>query len=102
MSGELFVGVIGYHIARVLAKALADLQSFYPALDCRIRLKTLCGRDREARDEIARVLGFMSTTDRWQTLVEDPEIDLVLNGAPNYMHAPRWVFCTTRMDPSTS
>ena len=76
MSGELFVGVIGYHIARVLAKALVDLKSFYPSLDCRIRLKTLCGRDKGARDEIARALGFQSTTDRWQTLVEDPEIYL--------------------------
>jgi predicted dehydrogenase len=87
VGSELFVGVIGYHIARVLAKALVDLQPFYPALDCRIRLKTLCGRDREARDRTARALGFQSTTDRWQTLVEDPEIDLVLNGAPNYLHA---------------
>jgi predicted dehydrogenase len=87
MPGELTVGVIGYHIARVLAKALLDLPLLYPSLGSRIRLKTLCGRDRGAVTEAASALGFEGSTDRWQALVEDPEIDLLLNGAPNYLHA---------------
>jgi predicted dehydrogenase len=87
MGIELTVGVIGYHIARVLAKALIDLPRLYPALDCRIRLKTLCGRDRKARRETASALGFQNTTEQWQAAVEDPEINLLVNGAPNYLHA---------------
>ncbi len=87
MSVELTVGVVGYRIARVLTRALLDVPRLYPALDCRIRLKTLCGRNEQEVRRTASALGFEGSTDRWQDLVEDEEIDLLVNGAPNNLHA---------------
>ncbi|UCF99664.1 MAG: Gfo/Idh/MocA family oxidoreductase [Spirochaetaceae bacterium] len=102
MACEISVGVIGYHIARVLAKTLIDIPRLYPELNCSVRLKTLCGRNLGLLKTVARAYGFHDYTVHWQELAEDPEIDLLINGAPNFLHtepciaaldADKHVFC---------
>ena len=87
MSFELNAGVIGYHISATLTNALISIARLYPELDCRIHLKTLCGRNRELTGRLAGAFGFRKATSRWQEIVEDPEIDILINGGPNHLHA---------------
>jgi predicted dehydrogenase len=87
MAFTLTAGIIGYHISATLAKSLLSLPRLYPELNCQIRLKSLCGRNREAVRAAAQTFGFERSTDRWQELVEDPDIDLLINGGPNFLHA---------------
>jgi predicted dehydrogenase len=87
MCFELNVGVIGYHISSTLVNALISIPRLYPDLGCRIHLKSLCGRNRELTGQMASAFGFQKTTTSWQELIEDPEIDLLINGGPNYLHA---------------
>lgn len=82
----LTVGVIGYHISATLIKFLYNLPCLYPDLECEIRLKTLCGRNREFVRSLAQSFGFRRTATEWRELVEDREINLLVNGGPNYLH----------------
>jgi predicted dehydrogenase len=109
VSMKITVGVIGYNITRLLIRSLASLPYLFPELDCDIRLKTICGRNEKAVARVATSWGFKKTTREWRELTEDPEIDLVINGAPNYLHADpcisalesgKHVFCEKPMAPT--
>ena len=84
---KIVVGVIGYNITRMLIRSLVSLPYLFPNLGCDIRLKTICGRNEETLANIAVPWHFEKTTSEWRELIEDPEINLIVNGAPNYLHA---------------
>jgi predicted dehydrogenase len=65
-------------------------------------LVSLCGRDREAAEAVARRYGWARVTTDWREQVADAEVGLFDNGGPNWLHAEptiaaaragRQVFC---------
>lgn len=84
---DLVVGAIGYGITRTLVESLLRVPRFEGASTVRVRLKSLCGRNREAVEAAARQLGFERSTPKWEEVATDPEINLLINGAPNHLHA---------------
>jgi predicted dehydrogenase len=71
-----------------------------------VSIDAVCNRTRESSERTAAELGIPRVHERWQDLVEDPELDAVLIGTWPYMHCPctvaalragRHVLCEARM-----
>lgn len=99
---RLTVGVIGYGISRTLLTSLMSIPQIYSELKCDIRLKTICGRNQQAAEITARSFDFQKSTGNWIDIIEDPQINLLINAGPNYLHpepciqaleAGKHVFC---------
>ena len=82
------VGMLGYEF---MGKAHANAYRTLPYMvwppPMVPRLVAVAGRNAERVDEAAERYGFSRGTTDWRELVEDPEIDLFDNAAPNAMHA---------------
>jgi predicted dehydrogenase len=84
----LRVGVLGYTgVARAHLAALRRQAEIFPDAPASLRLVALCGRTRDAVDAAARRFGAERAVTEWQALVEDPGVDVVINAAPNALHA---------------
>jgi predicted dehydrogenase len=90
---QLTVGVIGYGISRTLLTCLLNASRLSPELQCSIRLKTLCGRNLVAARPVSDAFGFEKCTDRWEEIVSDPDINLLVNGGANRIHAEPSIRC---------
>jgi predicted dehydrogenase len=88
MAGEsIGVGFIGSgFMGRAHGHALHTINHIAP-LDKRIRLVAIAGRRPERVETIARQLGFERSTTSWEAVVEDPDVDVVANLAPDHLHA---------------
>jgi predicted dehydrogenase len=85
---ELVVGVVGSGwIVRAHTHALHTLNHL-SSLPARIRIKWIYGRRAEKMAALAAALDIERSTTDWQVLVEDPEVDIVLNGGAHPLHAP--------------
>ena len=85
---SLGIGVVGTAwITRAHAHALHTVNHIAP-LSHEIRLVTMYGRRQEAAQRLATDFGFRRWTTNWETLVEDPEVDVVANLATNVLHEP--------------
>jgi predicted dehydrogenase len=89
MSGDTIgVGLIGYSwIARAHVHALESINHIDP-LPRRIRLVSIAGRTPDRVAEAAARYGFARWTTSWESLVDDPEVDVVGVLATNDLHAP--------------
>ena len=84
----LGVAVLGYTgVARAHLTALHRHAELFPDAPAPVRLVALCGRTRDAVEEAARRYGAERATTEWQTLVDDPAVDVLINAAPNDLHA---------------
>jgi predicted dehydrogenase len=68
-------------IQRVHARAVVD----HP----RATLVAAANWRRESLEQFAREFSVPRITTRWESLVEDPEVDAVVVGTPNALHAPQ-------------
>ena len=84
----LGVGILGYSgVAKAHLNALKKLPySFWPS-PVRLRLVGIGGRTPAAVEAAAARYGFEYATTDWRRIVEDPEVDLFINCAPNDAHA---------------
>jgi predicted dehydrogenase len=82
----LVVGLVGYNfMGKAHSNAWRQISRFFD-LTAGIRLKTICGRDRDAVSKAAGRLGWESFVTDWHWMVDDPEIDIVDICTPNDSH----------------
>jgi predicted dehydrogenase len=80
--------VLGYTgVARAHLAALRRQTELFPEAPASLRLVALCGRTRGAVEDAARRYGAKRAVTEWQALVDDPDVDVVINAAPNALHA---------------
>lgn len=53
-----------------------------------VELTAVVNRSRESGERVAREFGIRKVYERWEDLVQDPEIDAVVIGAWPYLHEP--------------
>ena len=84
----LSVGILGYAgVARAHLNALKKLPYIFWSTPVRFRLVGVAGRSTSGVEEAARRYGFEYGVTDWRRVVEDPQIDLLINCAPNDSHA---------------
>jgi predicted dehydrogenase len=81
------VGFVGSGwMARTHGHALHTINHVAP-LPKRVRLVAIAGRRPERVERLGRLLDFERWTTSWEAVVEDAEVDVVANLAPNHLHA---------------
>jgi len=84
----LRVAVLGYTgVARAHLTALRRHDEVFPDAPAALRLVAVCGRTRSAVEDAARRYGAERAVTEWQALAEDPSVDVLINAAPNDLHA---------------
>ncbi len=87
-AASIGIGLIGSgFMGRAHALAFRSVAGVFP-LAVQPRLELLADISEQRAVEAARALGFRRSTHDWQTLVRDPDVDLVAIATPNVMHAP--------------
>lgn len=84
----LNVAMIGYgFMGRAHSNAYAQVGKFFsPRYET--RRKVVCGRNRSAAEELARIWGWKETAQDWREVVTRRDIDVVDICTPNALHAP--------------
>lgn len=81
------IGLIGWgFMGRTHTHALQSIALFYPDIDFRVRLVTVCSRRLEKAKEAMELAGFEKCTDDYREVLADPEIDVVSICTPNAQH----------------
>ena len=84
----LRIGLIGSgYMGKAHAIAFKNAPAVF-SLSAEIVCEMLADISEEQAAEQAKLLGFNRSTGDWQTLVNDPNIDIVDICAPNYLHKP--------------
>jgi predicted dehydrogenase len=85
---RLNVALIGQgFMGRAHSNAFRQVRNFFD-VPFDLRLKVLCGRNREQLEKSAALWGWEETETDWRKAVERPDIDVVDVAAPNALHAP--------------
>jgi predicted dehydrogenase len=88
MARPLGVAILGYTgVAKAHLAAVRRHGELFPDAPAPLRLVALCGRTRDAVEETARRYGAERAATEWQALVDDPGVDVLINAAPNDLHA---------------
>ena len=83
----LGVGMLGYaFMGKAHTNAYKTLDYIYTPPPAHPRLVAIAGRNKE-RVEAARRYGYEKAVIDWRDLVNDPEVQVFDNGAPNNLHA---------------
>ncbi|MGZ5005960.1 MAG: Gfo/Idh/MocA family protein, partial [Chthoniobacterales bacterium] len=86
MTRTLAVGLIGYNfMGRAHSNAWRQASRFFD-LPANVRMKTICGRKRNAVRKAAKQLGWEKSATDWREVVGDPEIDIIDICTPNDSH----------------
>ncbi len=86
MTRTLAVGLVGYNfMGRAHSNAWRQAPRFFD-LPAKVRMKTICGRNRSAVRKAAKQLGWEKSVTDWRELVADPEIDIIDIATPNDTH----------------
>jgi predicted dehydrogenase len=80
------VGLVGYSIGRIHTHAWLNCHQFYPEI-AEPRLVAICGRNHSAVASFAEHYGFKKTYSEWQKMLHDPDVTVLDNCAPPYLHA---------------
>jgi predicted dehydrogenase len=84
----LGIAVLGYAgVARAHITAVRRHSELFPDAPAGARLIALAGRNRSAVAEAAARYGALRWTADWRDLLRDPEVDVLINAAPNGLHA---------------
>ncbi len=82
------IGMLGYaFMGKAHTNALRKIGYVTWPPPANPRLVVLGGRNAEALGEAARRYGYERHTTDWREIVEDPDVELFDNGAPNDLHA---------------
>ena len=84
----LGVGMLGYaFMGKAHTNAYKTLDYIYTPPPAHPRLVAIAGRDRAGVEAAARRYGYEKAVTDWRDLVDDPEVQVFDNGAPNNLHA---------------
>lgn len=84
---ELRIGIIGTGLmAKSHSISFLSASSFFGGLPLRPKLAVICDESEDLARQAAETHGFESWTTDWQSMVEDPSIDLVDIVTPNFLH----------------
>lgn len=84
---DLVVGTLGAgFIGSFHSYGLAMQKMVRHRLPINLRNKIVVDLDRKAREEVADRFGYESSGDNWHAMLDDPEINLFINAAPNILH----------------
>ncbi len=84
----LGVGMLGYaFMGKAHTNAFKKLDYIYTPPPARARLVAIAGRSQEKVEAAARRYGYEKAVTDWRELVNDPDIQVFDNGAPNDLHA---------------
>jgi len=84
----LGVGMLGYaFMGKAHTNAYKTLDYIYTPPPAHPRLVAIAGRDRARVEAAARRYGYEKAVTDWRDLVDDPEVQVFDNGAPNNLHA---------------
>ncbi len=86
-DASLGIGIIGYSIGRIHAHAWQGVKEYYHPARLVPKLVAIAGRNLDRTNLEASRFGFKRAYDDWHKLVRDPEVDVVDNCAPPYLHA---------------
>ena len=87
MSTPIRVGQLGAgFIGRVHSLAYRGAASAQRPIGAPLELHAIVDRDPAAAWALATAYGWAETGTDWRSLVEDPEVDLFDNAAPNHLH----------------
>ncbi|WP_236977378.1 Gfo/Idh/MocA family protein [Membranihabitans maritimus] len=85
---EIRIGLIGRGLmGKMHANAYSRIGNFFPDLEYRPVLQTVCSRNEEKVKEFAETWGFNSYETDWKKVVERDDIDAIDICTPNNMHA---------------
>ena len=87
MNKEIGIGMLGYaFMGKAHSHAWTDLPIFFWPLPAIPRLIIVYGRHEErVKDAMVRY-GFKRYTTDWREVIRDPEVEILDNCLPNYMH----------------
>lgn len=84
---ELRIGIVGTGLmAKSHTVSFLTASSFFGGLPLRPKLAVICDESEDLARQAAETHGFESWTTDWQSMVEDPSIDLVDIVTPNFLH----------------
>ena len=84
----LGVGMLGYaFMGKAHTNAFKKLDYIYTPPPAHVRLVAIAGRDQEKVQAAANRYGYEKAVTDWHALVNDPDIQVFDNGAPNHLHA---------------
>lgn len=84
----LSVAMIGHgFMGRAHSNAFRQVGCFFETL-CKLRLKVVCGRNRNEVDDFAAKWGWEEAQTDWQSVVGRKDIDVVDICTPNHLHGP--------------
>ncbi len=84
----LGVGMLGYaFMGKAHTNAYKTLDYIYTPPPAHPQLVAIAGRDRAHVEAAARRYGYEKAVTDWRDLVDDPEVQVFDNGAPNNLHA---------------
>jgi len=84
----LGVGMLGYaFMGKAHTNAYKTLDYIYTPPPAHPRLVAIAGRDRARVEAAARRYGYEKAVTDWRALIDDPEVQVFDNGAPNNLHA---------------
>ncbi len=84
---EIGIGVIGWgFMGKTHTHAIRDMKLFFPGMDFKPVLKTVCSRRLEMAREAAEDFGFGRYTDDYRELLKQDDIGAVSISTPNALH----------------
>ncbi|WP_127583235.1 Gfo/Idh/MocA family protein [Paenibacillus koleovorans] len=87
MKKTLNVGLIGYNfMGRAHTHGLKNLYMMADDLQVTPRLHTICGRNEGEVERVAGKLGWEKWSTSWESVVDDPEIDIIDIASPGNTH----------------
>src|SRR5579884_294736 len=85
---EINVALLGYKfMGKAHSNAYRQVGRFFPG-KYQFRMKVLCGRDRKAVEEAARLFGWEEVETDWRKVMERKDIDVVDISTPGNLHYP--------------
>ncbi|HZK66972.1 MAG TPA: Gfo/Idh/MocA family oxidoreductase, partial [Chloroflexota bacterium] len=88
LGKPLGVGVFGYGFMGIVhSSALLRLPQLFPDIGLSPQLVAMAGRDAEKLTQVAGRFGYTRLYRDWEQLVADPDVGLLDNSGPNYLHA---------------
>jgi predicted dehydrogenase len=85
---EINVALLGYKfMGKAHSNAYRQVERFFPG-KYQFRMKVLCGRDRKAVEEAARLFGWEEVETDWRKVMERKDIDVVDISTPGNLHHP--------------
>lgn len=85
---EINVALLGYKfMGKAHSNAYRQVGRFFPG-KYQFRMKVLCGRDRKAVEEAARLFGWEEVETDWRKVMERKYIDVVDISTPGNLHYP--------------